>query len=199
MAKRVGDHFSKRARREGYPARSVYKLQEAQKKYKVLGRGDRVLDLGASPGSWSKFAASIVGKEGKVVAVDLNPLAHSYPNVISIKADIHELPVERLRQIAECFDVVLSDMAPKTSGRKDVDHLRSIGLAEKALDIAVQLLCPGGTFFCKVFQGSSFDDFRNSCRRHFESVRVFKPKSSRSESVETFLCCTGLKRNDIEQ
>jgi len=200
LVKRIQDHFSKKAKAEGYPARSVYKLQEAQKKYKFLKKGHKVLDLGASPGSWSKYAASIVGKNGRVIAVDLNPLAHDYPNVTQIKADIYKFPVEELKKISECYDVVLSDMAPKTSGRKDVDHLRSISLAERALEIAVDLLCPGGVFFCKVFQGGSFDEFRNMCRSRFKSVKIFKPKSSRSQSVEIFLFCSGLKRDgNVEQ
>ena len=199
MVKRVQDHYSKKAKSEGYPARSVYKLQEAQKKYHFLKAGQNVLDLGASPGSWSKYAASVVGKQGKVVAVDLNPLAHDYPNVRQIKADIYDLPLEKIKQDIECYDVVLSDMAPKTTGHKDVDHMRSINLAERALEIALQLLCDNGIFFCKVFQGSSFDEFRNQCRSYFKTVKVFKPKSSRSESVETFLFCSGLKQPHIEQ
>ncbi len=191
--KRVQDHYFKKARKQGFPARSVYKLEEAQKKYRFLKSGQTVLDLGAYPGSWSKYAAGVAGPRGLVVAVDIQKPGAMADNACVLQRDVYDLKVSELREISPYFDVVLSDMAPKTTGRKDVDHLRSIALAERALVLATELLKPGGTFFCKVFQGEDFPSFRDNCRKSFRSVRVVKPKSSRPESVELFLLCIGRK------
>ncbi len=188
--KKVRDHYFKKAKSEGYPARSVYKLKEAQARYGFLKRGMRVLDIGACPGAWTKFASQSVGRSGHVVAVDLNPLSVSLPNCTFIKRDIFDLqPDELLPGGCPGFHAVLSDMAPKTTGRRDVDHLRQVALADRALDIATMVLYPGGALFCKVFQGEDFPQFRRRCSQVFKKVSVFKPKSSRSESVEIFLFC----------
>jgi 23S rRNA (uridine2552-2'-O)-methyltransferase len=110
-----------------------------------------------------------------------------------LQRDVYDLKLSKLREISPYFDVVLSDMAPKTTGRKDVDHFSSVALAERALVLAGELLKPGGTFFCKIFQGEDFPSFRDKCRESFRSVRVIKPKSSRPESVELFLLCIDRK------
>ena len=188
--KKVQDHYFKRAKREGYPARSVYKLEEAQRKHRFLSRGKRVLDLGAFPGSWTRYASRTVGPEGLVVAVDIQELHAPGGNVVTVHGDAMEVSVDDLRRISSGYDVVLSDMAPRTTGRKDVDHLRSIALAERAFSLAIELLVPRGVFFCKVFQGEAFSDFLRMCKGHFTSAKVVKPKSSRSESVETFVLCS---------
>ncbi|MDL1958826.1 MAG: RlmE family RNA methyltransferase [Deltaproteobacteria bacterium] len=193
--KKVRDHYFKKARKQGFPARSVYKLEEAQKKHRFLKPGQTVLDLGAYPGSWSKYAAGVAGPKGLVVAVDIQKPGVIPDNVCVLQRDVYDLKVSELREISLYFDVVLSDMAPKTTGRKDVDHFRSIALAERALVLARELLKPGDTFFCKVFQGEDFPSFRDNCRKSFRSVRVVKPKSSRPESVELFLLCTGRKQH----
>jgi len=191
--KKVKDHYYHKARKEGYRARSVYKLQEADNRFHFLKRGSNVLDLGASPGSWSRFAAQKAGPEGRVVAVDINSMQGLGPNVIVLNRDIFKLePVELqdMLQDGSSFDVVLSDMAPKTTGNRGVDHLRSMGLAETALWFAQSLLSPGkGFFYCKVFEGGELQAFRQQCQQAFQSVKTFKPKSSRSESVEIFLFC----------
>ena len=192
--KKVRDHYFKKARKQGFPARSVYKLEEAQKKYRFLKPGQTVLDLGACPGSWSKYAAGVAGPKGLVVAVDIQKLSVMADNIHVLQRDVCDLKLSELREISPYFAVVLSDMAPKTTGRKDVDHFRSVALAERALVLARELLKPGGTFFCKVFQGEDFPSFRNDCRESFRSVRVVKPKSSRPESVELFLLCTDKKQ-----
>ncbi len=192
--KKVRDHYFKKARKQGFPARSVYKLEEAQKKYRFLKPGQAVLDLGACPGSWSKYAAGVAGPKGLVVAVDIQKLSVMADNIHVLQRDVYDLKLSELREISPYFAVVLSDMAPKTTGRKDVDHFRSVALAERALVLARELLKPGGTFFCKVFQGEDFPSFRNDCRESFRSVRVVKPKSSRPESVELFLLCTDKKQ-----
>ena len=192
--KKIRDHYFKKARKQGFPARSVYKLEEAQKKYRFLKPGQTVLDLGAYPGSWSRYAAGVAGPEGLVVAVDIQKPGVMPDNACVLQRDVYDLKLSELREISPYFDVVLSDMAPKTTGHKDVDHFRSIALAERALVLARELLKPGGTFFCKVFQGEDFPSFRDNCRESFRSVRIVKPKSSRPESVELFLLCTGRKQ-----
>ncbi len=191
--KKVQDYYFHKAKREGYPARSVYKLQEAQKRFRFLRSGQKVLDLGASPGSWTKYASRKIGSKGKVVALDLHNLKVNAPNVEFIKTDIFSLEDGDLYRKFGRFHVVLSDMAPKTSGRKDLDHFRSIELARYAFRIASRVLGPGGVFFCKVFEGEDLPSFRKELQRAFSSVKLFKPKSSRTESVEKFLFCQGIK------
>jgi len=193
--KKVQDHYFKKAKKQGFPARSVYKLEEAQKKYRFLRPGQTVLDLGAYPGSWSKYASGIVGPKGMIVAVDIQKPGVTADNLCLLQKDVYDLKLSKLREISPYFDVVLSDMAPKTTGSKDVDHFRSIALAERALVLAGELLKPGGTFFCKVFQGEDLSSFRDKCRESFRSVRVVKPKSSRPESVELFLLCIDRKHH----
>jgi 23S rRNA (uridine2552-2'-O)-methyltransferase len=188
--KKVQDHYFKKAKKQGFPARSVYKLKEAQEKYGFLKPGQRVMDLGAFPGSWSKYTSRVTGSKGLVVAVDIQQLDIIADNICILQKNVYDLNFSSLKEISPYFDVVLSDMAPKTTGRKDVDHFRSIALAERALVLAEDLLKPGGTLFCKVFQGEDFPLFRGKCGKSFKSVRMIKPKSSRSESVETFLLCT---------
>ncbi len=195
--KKVQDHYFHKAKREGYRARSVYKLQEADRKFRFLKQGSNVLDLGASPGSWSRYAAKRVAPRGRVVAVDITPMKGLGPDVILFTGDIFELEPAELANLLpgdSGFHVVLSDMAPHTTGNRSVDHLRSINLAETALYFAGSLLKPGeGTFYCKVFEGSELQAFRQACQQRFQSVRTFKPRSSRSESVEIFLLCRDLK------
>ena len=191
--KKVQDHYFKQAKKEGFPARSVYKLKEAQRRFRFLRQGMRVLDLGASPGSWAKYSSGVVGKKGLVVAVDLNPLKVTLKNIVTIQADCNELDPRQLVGQYGRFHCVLSDMAPKTTGRKDVDHYRSVDLARTALRIANEVLVPTGCLFLKVFQGADFDAFRRECMGLFKKVRVFKPKSSRPESVEIFLYMEGKK------
>lgn len=193
--KKVKDHYFNKAKQEGYRARSVYKLQEADNKYRFLKRGCNVLDLGASPGSWSRYASGKVGKDGHVVAVDIRKTDIPGPNVQVIAGDISNIEPADLQAMVPAinFDVVLSDMAPSTTGNRGVDHMRSIGLAEIALRFAESLLKPGaGAFYCKVFEGSDMNDFCKKCRSVFRSVRIFKPRSSRAESVEIFLFCMEL-------
>ena len=191
--KQIQDYYFHKAKREGYPARSVYKLQEAQKKFRFLRAGQRVLDLGAAPGSWTKYVSRLVGPKGRVTALDLHKLKAGGANVEFIKTDIFSMePAEFSRRFGS-FHVVLSDMAPKTTGRKDLDHFRSIELARYGFQIADETLEPGGCFFCKVFEGGDLPLFRKELQLSFISVKIFKPKSSRTESVEKFLFCKGRK------
>jgi 23S rRNA (uridine2552-2'-O)-methyltransferase len=187
--RRRPDAYGKRARREGQPARSVYKLEEIDRRVGLLRRGHRVLDLGAAPGSWAAYAADKVGREGSVVAIDLAPLRTALPqNAKVIEADVRSLDPGELGR----FDVVLSDMAPSTSGHRSLDQARSFELYSRALAIAEAVLDPGGHFAGKLFQGPDFEQARTDTARAFGKVKIVRPRATRSESYETFL--VGLRR-----
>lgn len=195
--KKVQDHYFHKARKDKYPARSVYKLEEAQKKYRLLKSGDAVLDLGCHPGSWSMYAAKIAGAYGRIVGVDLQ--ASSQPEVKGgapitfLQGDIYDPEVIELLREKGPFHVVVSDMAPKTTGNKFLDHVRSVELSQHALEIASQVLIQGGNFYCKVFQGEDFQSFVAEGKKLFREVKIMKPKSSRGESREVFVLGTGYK------
>ncbi len=192
--RRPQDHFGHKAKREGYPARSVYKLEEIDKRTKLLKRGQRVLDLGAAPGSWTLYAADRVGRDGKVLGIDLNDARIALPPQATFRAlDVFALDfVTELG--AESFDVVLSDMAPHTSGQRHRDQFRSYELYARALEIARVVLVPGGAFVGKIFQGPELEQARAATREAFATVRTFKPEASRSESFEIFLAGLGAKK-----
>ena len=189
------DRFFKKAKQEGFAARSVYKLQEIDQKFKVFRTGQTVLDLGASPGSWSQYASQKIGAGGRLIGVDLSPVTVSMANSIFIEADLRDLSlvdVFKEHGFAQPFDIVMSDMAPKTTGIKSADQARSLELCELALDSAQKFLRPGGTFICKFFQSGEFGQLRNAIKREFERVEAIKPESTRSISKEIFL--VGLRK-----
>jgi 23S rRNA (uridine2552-2'-O)-methyltransferase len=188
------DHYFLKAKQENYPARSVYKLQEIEKQSRLLVPGASVLDLGACPGSWSLYAAKKVGPRGRVLAIDLNPAGTAFPdNVTYLEGDMLEPGPDILEAFARFgpFDVVLSDMAPSTTGIKFTDQCRSLELAEAALAVANERLKPGGGFVVKVFQGPDSPAYQKMLRKYFTTVRLAKPKSSRAESKEVFYVGTG--------
>lgn len=189
---RKPDPFTAKAQKQGFPARSVFKLEEIDRRCQLVRQGHRVLDLGAAPGSWTRYLSQHVGLRGAVYAVDLNPLRIPVtPNVTFEQMDILECPVERFTAWGP-FDLVVSDIAPHTSGIKEADAARSEALVERCLDIADAALAFGGSFVAKIFQGGGFDAIRARMRGTFETVRVIKPEASRKESVEIYL--VGLKR-----
>jgi 23S rRNA (uridine2552-2'-O)-methyltransferase len=199
--RKVQDYYYKKAKKENYPARSVYKLEEAQKKYQFLKTGNTVLDLGCQPGSWSIFAAKRVGPKGLVVGVDL---LEGKKLSIAEAAEIAWLHddimaddiVEKIQKIRKEFQVILSDMAPRTSGNKWVDQQHSLNLARRVLELAGKLLEKGGNFYVKVFEGEDFKEYVDSVRKSFKTVKIVKPKSSRSESREVFVLGLGFfKKN----
>ncbi|MGD8521556.1 MAG: RlmE family RNA methyltransferase [Desulfobacterales bacterium] len=191
--KKWQDAYSRQAKKDKYPARSVYKLQEIQKKHHLIKKGYKVLDLGCCPGSWLLYAARQTGSSGKVVGIDLNPVSIQVPSHVQVlTADVLDLDAGTLDK---AFDVVLSDMAPATTGNKIVDTARSISLCESALYIAKTVLVPGGSFVCKVFQGSDFNSFSEEVRMVFETRKIFKPRSSRKASKEIFIIGLGFKGN----
>jgi len=186
------DHYSRRAKKDRYPARSVYKLEEIQQKHRLIQKGYKILDLGCSPGSWLLYAAKLTGDRGRVIGIDLKPVKiQAAPNIEIINGDVFALDAGVL---GTDFNVVMSDMAPATTGHKAVDAARSAGLCEAALAIAQRVLLPGGSFVCKIFQGPDFNQFVNSVRAGFDKQKIFKPRSSRKASKEIFIIGLGLKK-----
>ena len=191
------DHYSERAKKERYPARSVFKLKEAQKKFRLIKKDDRVLDLGCSPGSWLLYAADLVGKRGRVVGIDLKEIRIKLPpQAKTLTADI--MTIDRAwfdeQKLGDRFNAVLSDMAPATSGNKGLDAARSFQLCQAALNIAEMVLKPGGSFICKIFQGEEFKEFSDIVKNRFKRHKIFKPQSSRKESKEIFVIGLGFKK-----
>ncbi|MCB0077569.1 MAG: RlmE family RNA methyltransferase [Anaerolineales bacterium] len=191
------DRYFQQAKADGYRARSAYKLQGIQQKFRLLRPADRVLDVGAAPGSWSQVAVEQVGVEGLVVAVDLTAIA-PLPGVVAVQGDIRDAAVQaNVRALAgdAPFDVVISDIAPKTTGVQLTDHARSIELSLFALAVAVRWLRVGGHFVTKIFEGEDLPHFVELAERHFHRVYRFDPDATRRESKETFLIGKGLRAN----
>ncbi len=187
------DQWSQRAAREGYRARSVYKLEELDHRYKLLRPGMTVLDLGAAPGSWLQYTAERVGPTGKVIGVDLQTIDEVAPQVTLHRQDITDL--EGMRRILEeeglsAVDLVLSDTAPSTSGVKDIDQWQTIELAQAVLATAEPLLKPRGQCVVKVFRGADFDAFIREAKRIWSNVRVTKVQASRDRSREVYVVLT---------
>lgn len=186
------DHYTRQARKERWLARSVYKLQEIDRKFKIFRRGQHVLDLGCYPGSWSQYALRKVEPGGRVVGVDLKmPNRLSGANFQFVHADVLTFDPELLRREMGHTDVVMSDLAPKTTGTKAVDTARSMELVRKASGIARSLLLPGGHFLCKVFEGEDFRSFRVEVSHRYKNVRVFRTETTRKRSREIYLIGQG--------
>jgi len=189
---RWDDHYTDRARKEKYPARSVFKLQEIQRKFHVIKKGHQVLDCGCAPGSWLLYSSQLTGSDGKVVGVDLQPVSIHVPkNTVVHTGDALSPDEALLAAIGNGYHVVLSDMAPSTSGQKSTDAARSYALCSAALNLAVRVLVPGGSFVSKIFQGEDFQSYRDEVRTCFDKVKIFKPMSSRKASKEIFIIATG--------
>ena len=179
------DAFQRKARREGYRARSAYKLMDIQKKSNIFKEGSTVLDLGAAPGGWSQVALEFIGEEGKLVGVDLQ---HILPlkGAQFIQGDLREAEIRRqLEEFAPKADAVISDMSPNLSGNYSVDQARSVELSSLALEIATERKAK--FFVCKVFEGSDFQEFRKEVIDEFGSVRTLSPEASRKQSSEVYL------------
>jgi len=198
--RKVKDFYYKKAKKDKYPARSVYKLAEIQQKYKFLRRGYSVLDIGCSPGSWSLYASELVGPKGVVVGVDLKEVDQS-PREDG--AEIHWLchnvtepeMITAVRKIRPAFRVIISDVAPKTTGNRWTDHQQSLSLVRHVLALTDHLLLNKGHLVCKVFQGEGFPQLVEDLKKLFDMVKVVKPKSSRVESREVFVVGMGFKKS----
>lgn len=186
------DHLTQKAKMENYPARSVYKLMEIQSKFRILKKGDRVLDLGCAPGSWLIYAAHTVGDQGSAMGIDLKKVDVVLPqNAVAHQGDVFDMNEALAATVENGYDSVLSDMAPATTGRKDIDAARSFELCKAALDKACELLVPGGCFVCKIFQGSEFKAFEKLVKLNFSHHRTFKPESCRKSSKEIYIIGLG--------
>ncbi len=197
--RKVSDYYSRKAKKDKYPARSVYKIEEVQVKYRFLRPGNSVLDLGCYPGSWSIYASQVVGPKGIVVGVDLQEAeGKSREGAAPIHwlcQDILEPElISLVRKIRPAFKVLISDLAPKTTGSRWADHQKSIALVRKTLELAETLLHEKGHFLCKVFQGEDFPVFFDEVKQRFDMVKTLKPKSSRIESREVFVLAMGYKK-----
>jgi len=194
--KKYQDHYFKRAKKDNYAARSVYKLQEIDKRFKIFRQGQTVIDLGAAPGSWTQWVAKKVGPKGRGLGGDLQSTETEFAeNVIFMQQDVFSDSPELLATMEPLlpFDLVISDMAPKTTGVKFADQANSLELCEKAFEIAARHLKKGGHFVVKNFEGPDTKAYIDSLRPYFNSVKVFKPKSSRAESKEIFVVGLGFK------
>jgi 23S rRNA (uridine2552-2'-O)-methyltransferase len=190
------DFYARKAKAQGFPARSVFKLSELDERFKILKPGIKVLDLGAAPGSWMKYCAEKTGEAGKVVGIDRSSLNRQLrANEAFIQSDVFMAEPAKLRGEFGAFDLVLSDLAPDTTGNKMADSARSIALCERALKFAEHVLRPGGQFLVKVFQGEDFDGFMKTLREKFEAVASTKPQSSRPSSREMYVYCSKFKGN----
>lgn len=184
------DHFFREAKRNGYRSRAAYKLLEIDDKRDILHKNDCVLDLGASPGSWLQVASQKVGPKGKVIGVDLKAIDASLPeNVITVQHDVNELTFEHLG-FSTVFDVILSDMAPDTTGNRTIDHHGSARLCHTALDLASHFLRPGGNLVMKVLEGEAYRALLDRAGDCFSTARGYKPKASRAISTEMYIVCT---------
>lgn len=189
------DYHTREAHKAGFVARSVFKLSEIDRRVDLLSPGQHVLDLGAAPGSWSAYAAQKIGNQGRLLAVDLKPLtARLDPWCTVIEGDAFALESCVLDDLAP-YDVVLSDMAPNTTGHKGVDQARSFDLFCRALELATALLRPEGSFVGKLFMSGEYEEARNRMRQSFAKVRTIRPETTRSVSSEIFL--VGLTHNPI--
>ena len=189
------DRFHKEARKAGYRARAVFKLEELDEKFRLLHRGDRVLDLGCAPGSWLQYAAQKVGPSGHLVGLDRVEVDVSHRSFTGHIGDVLDVEPGALVGDLGAFDVVLSDMAPDTTGIRHVDQSRSELLFERALDIAIETLAADGSFVGKLFMGPDFQRLLKRCRDRFTRAKAVKPASSRRESIEQYVVGTGFKSN----
>lgn len=202
--RKLHDPFFLQAKAEGYLARSAYKLKEIIERKRSIQRGDRVLDLGCAPGSWLQVAAETVGPKGLVVGLDLTPVHENLgPNVLAVQGDVFKTEPEEFLRLASggadtpsptLFDVVISDMAPNTTG--DGDHFRSVDLCRRVLELLSRTLRPGGNMVMKVFEGELYPELLAETRRLFAETKGFKPKACRDVSREMYITASGYKGPD---
>ena len=198
LREHFNDPYVKMAQKDGYRSRASYKLLEIQEKDRILRPGNTVIDLGAAPGGWSQVTSRVLGDKGRLIASDILEM-DSIPDVTFIQGDFTEDSV--LAQILEAVgnhpvDLVISDMAPNMSGVKMADQARAMYLCELALDLAGQVLRPGGDFLIKIFQGEGFDVYHKQVRTMFDKVQMRKPLSSRDRSREQYLLARGFRGNN---
>jgi 23S rRNA (uridine2552-2'-O)-methyltransferase len=186
---RKREHYYKKAKKIGYRSRSAYKLIQIQRRYNIFKEGDKVVDLGAAPGGWSQVANEFVGENGKIIGIDLEPIA-PIDNIDFIQGDITNKDFIKLIKEKLDFgrvDVVISDLSPNISGNYSVDQARSVFLCEKALEITDIILKKGGKFVCKIFEGEDSDIFIKKIKNLFTIVKLYSPNASRKSSSEIYI------------
>jgi len=186
------DYYYEKAKKEGYRSRAAYKLKEINKRFRLMRRGDYILDLGCSPGGWLQVAREIVGESGYVLGVDkIRTPPLEYDNV-----EIREIDIEEFHTDTK-FNVVLSDMAPKIMGKRDVDQYRSYILAKKAWDLAKEVLVERGNFLVKIFQSNEVRRFSDELRERFGYVKFYRPRSTRKGSSEVYIVCKSSQQERV--
>jgi len=196
IRERKNEHYYKKAKAENYRSRATYKLVQVNEKYNFIKLRSVIVDLGAAPGGWIQAARKMVGRHGFILGVDLNPI-EPFPQDY-VRTIIGDLTDPKIAEQIMLFlprkpDTVISDAAPNVTGIWEVDHAQQIDLASKALDVALQILRPGGSFFVKLFQGDLMNEFVETAKEYFDEVKFVKPAASRSKSSEMYLLALGLK------
>ena len=189
------DHYFLKAKKENFAARSVFKLEEIDQKLKIIHPGQKILDLGASPGSWSQYCSKKIGERGRLLGIDLTEIKLKMPNAVFVQADLRDHNLSdtfKLHGFHDQFDVVLSDMAPNTTGIRITDQARSFELCDIALNTAKQFLKKDGHFVCKLFHSDDFTVLRDRIKNEFHKFEAVKPESTRKISKEIFL--VGLRK-----
>ena len=193
------DHFYKKAKAHGKASRAAYKIEEIQRRFRIIQSGDRVADLGCAPGGWLQPMAAWVGPTGKVVGIDLEKIRIPLPaHVVCVQMDISqciENPTALTTFLGGSAHAVVSDMAPHTSGTRFLDQIRAVELAKTAWECAQMILLPGGHFVVKIFEGPEVSDFRKVLQHHFEQVKTIDPEASRKGSLERYFVCLSLKKD----
>lgn len=190
MTFKVKDHYFHKAKKENFLARSVYKLEEIDERYKVLKKGDQVIDLGYHPGSWIQYTSEKIGKDGLVIGADIKEINNkllNLPNVRLFQKDVFTIENMLELGISDQFDVVLSDMAPNTTGIQSVDQIRSLNLVEMVFSLLPRFLKPGGNLVIKVFESNDAQVFLRAQKAQFKNFHYLRPKSVRSVSKEFFV------------
>jgi 23S rRNA (uridine2552-2'-O)-methyltransferase len=187
------DLYRRLAKEQGYASRAAFKLIEANRKYKFIEKGGKVVDFGAAPGGWMQVASELVGLSGRVVGLDLDKVRVKEKNSEFLKLDVNDPSVSErvLGALGGQADVVLSDIAPSVSGVWELDQARQVDLTLRVLDVSRTVLRQGGSAFCKLFEGERSPEVRDELRTKFQTVRAFKPAASRSASSELYYYCGG--------
>ena len=198
---RGDNYWTQKAKKEGYPARSVYKLMEINKKYRLIKQDSRVLDIGSAPGSWSLYVLKIINSQGYLTAVDLQDMKINWTkdNYTFFKGDaFSDENIEKINSYGP-YSVILSDAAPSTTGNRSIDTERSLQLVHSVIDTAEKLLSTGGSTVIKIFQGGSEKEAVDRMKKIFKQVKIFKPEAVRKISFETYLIGTGRIRQENQE
>lgn len=195
LARQLNDPYVAAAKEDGYRSRAAYKIIQLDEKFKLFRTGQRVVDLGAAPGGWTQIASKRIGTKGKLIAIDILEM-DPIPGATILHMDFltHEADVKLKEALGGEADIVISDMAPSTTGHAGTDHIRIMDMAENAAQFAVEVLAENGTFVCKLFQGGAEKTLLDLLRKHFAKVRHAKPPASRQDSSESYIVAQGFRK-----